>query len=680
LSPAGRHADAASFSGFLQTPTNPAPDAGPLVESDQISAVVSRCINVIAEDAASIPLKLFKVVGKRMPVEVHDHPAIDLWRHINPVETQVVYMQQLFADLLVEGNHFGWLDIQNGLPVNMIRLPPESVSVIPHRTKIIAGYEWSTPDGKKETYPLEEIVHVRTRNPASIYRGMGFLPRLREQIVFDRSLRQYKLSQVRNGIPTTIVFNMKRGFGSDDEFERFQDEFWQKQRGVQNAGKPMFLREGDITMQVIPRPTENETAILQNLKYTRNEIAMLFGVPPARLSDYSEAFRANASEQGRSFIQDTIMNWHRLFIDYMNSTFLPRYFPAESKRLRFAYDYSQVRALALSTRDMATVNEIAIRNGMRTPNQGAVAIGDAVHDDPAADKLYMNGKPLGQKEPQQQPAKPEKPGNQPGETDPQNDDDGKEPDEAQNEDARILRVLTRKGDDVDLEEMWIASAVFSRAADDGDSRKVFGVASTGSVDRANTIVNQKSLAKAAAQFKKNNGKIFYNHQWQIPIGRAIEVETREDKLMLAAEIGRDYSILVGDGGFGSASLYPVNDIWKQIEQKNLSSYSVAFSADEKRGEKESDPIELLVKQLFEISVVSIPANPDAEFTVAKAASDNLFAKMLRGDSRPTPRGDEGRGLEPTTDDGVRFALDEGDDELSRIAEECDRWQRTLTTS
>jgi HK97 family phage portal protein len=376
------------------------------------------------------------VPGK--PREIHDHPAILLWRHINPVESPVVFIEQLFADLICEGNFFAWLDVQDGEPRSMIRLPPEEVVVIPDNARgrpnrIIAGYEWRRRL-KVETYDASLVIHVRTRNPNPIYRGLGLLQRARDQIRFEHQLRSWKENQIKNGVPTSMVVSVKRMFANEQEWERFREETWERMRGIANAGKPMFIRAEDVDVKLIDRPDENEVAFINSLTYTRNELAMLFGVPPSRLSDYSNSFRANAAEQSRTYWQDTIMSWHRLFLDYLNSTFIPRWFPQEIgrdmlPRIAFAYDYSKVQALALTMREMATTNEILIRNAMRSPNEGAGSMGDPLHDDPKADDLYMNGRPLGEE--QQEIGQP---GSQPvdgeqrpdGATEPDMDENGEE--------------------------------------------------------------------------------------------------------------------------------------------------------------------------------------------------------------------------------------------------------------
>jgi len=328
-----------------------------------------------------------------------------LWRWINRVESPVVYLRQLFSDLVSEGNHFAWLDRDSsGVPISMVRIQPEQIEVIPDAKRIIAGYQWKRRDGKEpEVYSDDEILHVATNNPNGDYRGVGLLAAARDQIHLDSTLRSWKYHSLKNGVRTPLIVSIKRDFATDEERERFREEFYEKTKGVENANKPLFVKGEDIEVKDIPRASEAELGIYSGLVHVRNEIAMLHGVPPSRLSDYSQSFRSAATEQSRNYWQDTIMAWHGLFIDYLNSTFIPRWFPqdvdkrTQIPKIQFAFDYSKIRALALSNRDMATVQELLIRNGMRTPNEGAIAMGDPRHDDPAADELYMNGSKLGEK-------------------------------------------------------------------------------------------------------------------------------------------------------------------------------------------------------------------------------------------------------------------------------------------
>lgn len=725
VAPAAGYASTANIAGFIQTPTSPAPDAKPLVETEQVSAIVGRCVNVISEDAATVPLRLFDVTDPLKPKELVGHPAIQLWRHVNPVESPVPFIQQAFADLICEGNFFAWLDVDaGGVPRSMIRLQPEQVTVIPHPTRIISGYKWKKADGVSETYDAQEIMHIRTRNPNPVYRGLGLLVRARDQIRFEYQLRSFKEQQLKNGIPTSLVIKVKRSFASDAEWERFRQETWERLRGIHNAGKPMFIRAEDVEVEVIPRPKEDEVVFIDSLKYTRNEFAMLFGVPPSRLSDYSESFRANASEQGRTYWQDTIMSWHALFTDYLNSTFIPRWFPNEvgldmRPKIAFAYDYSQVRALALSMRDMATVQEILIRSAMRSPADATVAMGDAMPDDEKAKDLYMNGKPLGEagdeaaagSQPSGNEIRPD------GETDPADPAEegraaagagatlgpgmGRQPRPplravaggirvraAQKQfdlfnDEIVERPPARRGTEPKRGEAMSYLAHMSvRGEEESDgTRRIRGIASTKRADRQNTWVDPKSLAKAARLYDRRAGKMFWNHSWAIPIGVRESIEAVDDELRFVGRIGKGFPVPVAVGFLGMPVLMQVDDLWEIMKQELTTSLSIAFLADEERGATDEktgkqEASKLLVTDLLEVSVVTIPSNPDCEFTITRAADDRVYAAALRLNQGAFGAEGTAAAAAVGSEDGAAAA----EADWSRVREELDQWRSQRTTS
>jgi HK97 family phage prohead protease len=171
------------------------------------------------------------------------------------------------------------------------------------------------------------------------------------------------------------------------------------------------------------------------------------------------------------------------------------------------------------------------------------------------------------------------------------------------------------GDDSN-ENLWLAEVPITRAVEesgtDGSERAIYGVASTGNKDRMGTNIDQESLGRAARRYIKRSGKLFYNHNWSVPIGRATEVNVRDDGLYVRGAIGRGYHVpmLVGFTG----QTIGVDDIWEMIQQGMLTSYSIGFDGKPDPEDKKR----ILVNDLYEVSVVSIPANPDAEFAVTRA--------------------------------------------------------------
>lgn len=187
-----------------------------------------------------------------------------------------------------------------------------------------------------------------------------------------------------------------------------------------------------------------------------------------------------------------------------------------------------------------------------------------------------------------------------------------------------------------------------RAADEKDGeeeiRRIRGIASTGNPDRANTWVNPKSLVKAAKQFDRRQGKMFWNHSWAIPIGVREALEVVDDKLHFQGRIGKGFPVPVPVGFLGVPALMNVDDLWNIMKQGLTTSLSIAFMADETPGEKEADsgkrgPSELTVTDLLEVSVVTIPANPDCEFQITRGMFDPEYAAAIRAFRRELNRQD-----------------------------------------
>ena len=182
------------------------------------------------------------------------------------------------------------------------------------------------------------------------------------------------------------------------------------------------------------------------------------------------------------------------------------------------------------------------------------------------------------------------------------------------------------------DDRWIARMTYQaeelRGEKGEEIRHFSGVASTGRLDRAGTFVDQVSLEKAARAFHKRRGKVFWNHGWSIPIGRHERIGMEGSKLHMSGIIGRGFSVPVAVGPLGMPVLMSVDELWEIMKQDLTTSLSIAFKAEEQAGERDAEgkvaPSTLLVTDLLEVSVVTIPSNPDCEFSLTRALDDQTF--------------------------------------------------------
>ena len=137
-------------------------------------------------------------------------------------------------------------------------------------------------------------------------------------------------------------------------------------------------------------------------------------------------------------------------------------------------------------------------------------------------------------------------------------------------------------------------------ADDG-SVNIKGYASTNDTDRAGDVIDKEAWEKGGLENFGNNPIILFNHDYNRPIGRATGLETDDRGLKLTANISKS-----------------AGDVTNLVKEGILRAFSVGFRVKDADYIEETDGLKISDAELFEISVVSVPANQAATFSVAKS--------------------------------------------------------------
>jgi len=138
--------------------------------------------------------------------------------------------------------------------------------------------------------------------------------------------------------------------------------------------------------------------------------------------------------------------------------------------------------------------------------------------------------------------------------------------------------------------------------DENGSINIRGLASTNSIDRVGDVINHDAWTKSGGlQNFEKNPIILFNHNYDKPIGRATSMEVNKSGLELGARI--------------SKSAGEIKDL---IKDGVLGAFSVGFRVKDAVYNEETDGLEIKDAELFEVSVVSVPANQTAMFSLAKS--------------------------------------------------------------
>lgn len=155
-------------------------------------------------------------------------------------------------------------------------------------------------------------------------------------------------------------------------------------------------------------------------------------------------------------------------------------------------------------------------------------------------------------------------------------------------------------------------ANIDRKSVDFEKREIQGFASTVDIDRDEEIYPAVAFRESIDQFMKV-GTLLYEHgqdsEYQRrPIGRVIEYRIQDNGLWIKATVSDDW-------------------VWDKISRGELSAFSWGGRVlnFEKRMIEGIERFVALAIDLFEVSVVSVPANPNALFSIAKSIDNALLA-------------------------------------------------------
>ena len=151
-----------------------------------------------------------------------------------------------------------------------------------------------------------------------------------------------------------------------------------------------------------------------------------------------------------------------------------------------------------------------------------------------------------------------------------------------------------------LEKLLYLSSKFTASTDTEDSIYIEGYASTVDRDRQGDVIPMSAWTDGLKNYLKNPIILAY-HNHQMPIGRMIDHKVTDQGLWIRAQIPSE-----------------VGDVYKLVKKGILSAFSVGFRVRDADYDHASESFLIKDLELHEISVVSIPANQNTLFSLAKA--------------------------------------------------------------
>ncbi len=217
------------------------------------NAVVYRCVRMISEAAASVPLVLYDGAA-----EVESHPLLDLISKPSPGHTATDLYESWYGFLLVAGNAYVEAVALGGSLRELHALRPDRMKVVPGPDGWPEAYEYSA-GGRSVRFAGEAvagvppILHMRLFHPANDHYGLSPIEPAAVSIDIHNAASRWNKALLDNSArPSGALVYGAGGHLTGEQFERLKNELEQTYQGTRNAGRPLLL-EGGLDWKAMSR-------------------------------------------------------------------------------------------------------------------------------------------------------------------------------------------------------------------------------------------------------------------------------------------------------------------------------------------------------------------------------------------------------------------------------------------
>lgn len=153
-----------------------------------------------------------------------------------------------------------------------------------------------------------------------------------------------------------------------------------------------------------------------------------------------------------------------------------------------------------------------------------------------------------------------------------------------------------------MEKIFNLTSTFKALEEDDGGVHICGMASTADQDRANDVIKAEAWTKGGLNNFEKNPIILFNHNYDKPIGRATGLKVTDNGLELKAKISKSAP----------------DHVAQLVKEGILGAFSVGFRVKDADYIAETDGLMIKDAELFEVSVVSVPCNQAATFSLSKS--------------------------------------------------------------
>lgn len=314
---------------------------------------VYACVQKISNPLAAANWRLMK--GEK---EYKAHRALKILDKPNQYMSRYELMNMTAQSLELIGEAH-WLIIRagTGKPTALFPLNPSKMELL-FDNGTPAAWEYTVNQQNRQRLEFEDVVFFKYTDPANPWRGVS--PLHAAAIAADTDLDASRWNRIffKNSAKPSSTIETD-GKIQEDQKLRLKKQIEAYYSGVNNAHKTIVLDSGLKFRNV--QLSHKDMEFLELRKYSREEIAAVYGVPLSKLGLNENSNRATAYIHDYTFAKETLTPKLRMIQGALDKYFLQAF----EEGLHFEFD----SVIPSDEETTAKINQIYINAGVLTPDE-----------------------------------------------------------------------------------------------------------------------------------------------------------------------------------------------------------------------------------------------------------------------------------------------------------------------
>lgn len=320
-------------------------------------AAVYRCVNVISESVAQLPLETYRRDADGYKTLYFSHPAFELLREFpSPDMTRFVFLKTLVSSVLLQGNGYAYIDRdEKGNALSLQYIPSGLVNIVYINVEGVLRMRYQVTGFEHLVEPID-MIHVLNFSYDGIT-GVSTLTHARNTLNISNSAEDFAKGFFNGGgnVHGILSFDTKLRDGQKDEIKQAWAEM------IANGG--IGVLEANSHYQSISI-NPSDAQMLETREFNVIDICRFFGVSPVKAFDLSKSSYSTVEATQLAFLTDTLAPMlENIELEFKKKVFRP------SERPYIEVKFNTSSLLRADKAAQATWIKTQIEGGLLTINE-----------------------------------------------------------------------------------------------------------------------------------------------------------------------------------------------------------------------------------------------------------------------------------------------------------------------